>query len=553
MSLSEILLPTLTTLCLNYTCTDNVNYNEYKRNAPLEKLKEELKNETLVVTTLLNGLLSGYKNVSGTLVGTGVAFDVLHILQKEYGFNYTIKIPEENVFNEEGNDKGIRNMLLKKVADVAAAFLPQQYSDEIEYSRNLDTAQWVVLMKRPGESATGAGLLAPFTQQVWGLIIASLLGVGPILWVIILLRARMCKDDNDIVFSLPSCMWFVYGALLKQGSTLNPRTDSSRILFSTWWIFITILTAFYTANLTAFLTLSKFTLPIEKPGDIIKKHYKWITNKGNGIIEQLSSGNGYAKGLYDEIGYPVSQIDPDKEDILTKYVTRWEYMYIREKTILETIMYDDYKAKTKANVDEEHRCTYVITLFPVCVFARSFAFRPGFKYKPLFDLTIQHLSESGITEFKQRELLPDTTICPLNLRNRERKLRNSDLKMTYLIVGGGLIISTTIFAIELVIHFTKMHRCCKNRLHPDNGFNRSDTLFTISKNYNNKLLSNKKDFVTPPPPYHTLFGQPSVAPGMEYRKRTINGRDYWVINDKFGAKSLIPQRAPSALLFQFTN
>lgn len=70
----------------------------------------------------------------------------------------------------------------------------------------------------------GSGLLAPFNKNVWLLIIVSLLGVGPVLWFIMLLRARMCKDEKQMVFSLPSCMWFVYGALLKQGSTLNPRT-----------------------------------------------------------------------------------------------------------------------------------------------------------------------------------------------------------------------------------------------------------------------------------------------------------------------------------------
>lgn len=57
--------------------------------------------------------------------------------------------------------------------------------------------------------------------------------------------------------------------------------DSSRLLFATWWIFITILTAFYTANLTAFLTLSEFKLPIKKPEDITK--YKWVTRKGNAV------------------------------------------------------------------------------------------------------------------------------------------------------------------------------------------------------------------------------------------------------------------------------
>lgn len=61
--------------------------------------------------------------------------------------------------------------------------------------------------------------------------------------------------------------------------------DSSRLLFATWWIFITILTAFYTANLTAFLTLSQFTLPISKPEDIGTKKYSWVSQK-NGAIEE---------------------------------------------------------------------------------------------------------------------------------------------------------------------------------------------------------------------------------------------------------------------------
>lgn len=63
-------------------------------------------------------------------------------------------------------------------------------------------------------------------------------------------------------------------------------SDSTRILFATWWIFTTILTAFYTANLTAFLTLSQFTLPISKPSDIGAKEYSWVT-KGGSLIQKL--------------------------------------------------------------------------------------------------------------------------------------------------------------------------------------------------------------------------------------------------------------------------
>lgn len=66
--------------------------------------------------------------------------------------------------------------------------------------------------------------MAPFTTPVWLLIILSLLVVGPLIHFIIFLRAKLCKDDESKIYSLQSCMWFVYGALLKQGTTLSPTT-----------------------------------------------------------------------------------------------------------------------------------------------------------------------------------------------------------------------------------------------------------------------------------------------------------------------------------------
>ncbi|XP_066146815.1 glutamate receptor ionotropic, delta-2 [Euwallacea fornicatus] len=570
MGLVEVILPVVASLCLNYKCENvtggqsfylekNGNDTSVSRSVlrpqpyvVFKELREQIKYETFVVTTLSNGPLSGYFKENGSYVGRGVAFDVFNIIQKLYGFNYIVVPPNSTSFDPDEED-GLRPLLINGNVDVVVAFLPEKYNDQVNYSKPLDIAEWRVLMKRPKESATGSGLLAPFTATVWSLIIISLLGVGPILWLIIIFRARMCKEDNDVVFSLPACMWFVYGALLKQGSTLNPRTDSSRILFSTWWIFITILTAFYTANLTAFLTLSQFTLPISEPKDISRKNYKWITNKGNGIIEQLSSSNSSL--LYD-IGSPLRKVNEETEyDILTRYVTEMNHMYIREKSVLETIMYEDYKNKTRHGVDEPKRCTYVLTQFPVCKFPRSFAFRRGFKYITLFNSAIQQLMQAGIIEFKHTQFLPDTVICPLNLGSKERRLRNSDLAMTYMIIGGGLVVSTVIFAIELVIHLLKRHRCCKKRRTNNIPVTSSKVFSThLNTDFHSKNTKNSEaSFVTPPPSYHTLFNHPPIMPGLHYRKKTINGREYWVVNDKQGGTSLIPQRAPSALLFQFTN
>ncbi|XP_060530538.1 glutamate receptor U1 [Cylas formicarius] len=540
MGLMELIV---SALCLNATCTDD-NLEKYSiRKDRYFLLADQLKHENLRITTLMNGHLSGYEIINGSIVGKGVAFDIIEILQNEYKFNYTVVVPDDNVFYENSHEKGIKNMLLNGEADVAATFLPMTYNETIRYSRSLDTAEWVVLMLRPKESATGSGLLAPFTASVWTLIIISLLIVGPILYLVVFIRVKMCEDDRDAEFSLPACMWFVYGALLKQGSTLNPKSDSSRLLFSTWWIFITILTAFYTANLTAFLTLSKFTLPINKPEDIVKKRYQWVTNRGNGIITFMNDQQGILQEL---IGPPKFQIDSTDKDILHSYVSK-NFMYIREKTVLDYIMYDDYKEKTKEGVQETQRCTYVVTTFPITTLPRAFAFSPTFKYFDLFDITIQYLIESGIIEFKEKEFLPDTVICPLNLGNKERRLRNSDLTMTYNIVGGGLIVATITFALEFAVHSYKRNGCCCRD--PKDGHQRPEKITGHFPKGNG--LETK--WVSPPPSYHTLFND-NYANNYWYENNGVNKKQAFSMTPGIiGSKgSLVPYKT-SIFLFQFTK
>lgn len=94
------------------------------------------------------------------------------------------------------------------------------------------------MMKRPKESATGSGLLAPFTTPVWLLIILSLLVVGPLIHFIIFLRTKLCRDKDSKIYSLQSCMWFVYGALLKQGTTLSPTTGEKNHYINRLLIYI---------------------------------------------------------------------------------------------------------------------------------------------------------------------------------------------------------------------------------------------------------------------------------------------------------------------------
>jgi len=83
-----------------------------------------------------------------------------------------------------------------------------------------------MIMLRPTDSSNGSGLLAPFDSAVWVLILLSLLAVGPIIYLLIIIRYKLTKDNSQKTYPLPHCVWFVYGALMKQGSTLSPLSGN---------------------------------------------------------------------------------------------------------------------------------------------------------------------------------------------------------------------------------------------------------------------------------------------------------------------------------------
>ena len=57
-------------------------------------------------------------------------------------------------------------------------------------------------------------------------------------------------------------------SLTPQGGGEAPRALSGRLLAATWWVFGFIMIATYTANLAAFLTVSRLEQPVESLDDL---------------------------------------------------------------------------------------------------------------------------------------------------------------------------------------------------------------------------------------------------------------------------------------------
>ncbi|XP_047517992.1 glutamate receptor ionotropic, delta-2-like isoform X2 [Pieris napi] len=437
------------------------------------------------------------------------------------------------LYSDDRPLESLIGLLASNRIDMAAAFIPiMKNSDQfVTFSTIIDESNWMMMLRRPKESAAGSGLLAPFDENVWLLTLAAVMIYGPCLTLLTKLRSKLMPEEEDYIRLSPS-FWFVYGSFIKQGTSLSPSANTTRVLFATWWLFIILLSAFYTANLTAFLTLSKFTLDIETVQDLYKKNYRWVAPEG-GAVENA------VKNPDEVINFLLKTVTTGRGRFLSVRDTSSFLTYVSEGAVLvqpsvtlQYLMYNDYLQKTRMGVPEAERCTYVVAPGVFMTKRRAFAYQHKSKLKSLFNPVIKSVIHSGILSHLSMRNLPDTKICPLDLQSKDRQLSNTDLLMTYYIMMTGLAAALAVFLAEISL---------KRYIHP-----KSDVIHPRFRRKRPNKIEPAIFDDNRPPPYESLFGKTKG----QSKKKFINGREYWVIKKENGETRLIPVRSPSALLYR---
>lgn len=127
-----------------------------------------------------------------------------------------------------------------------------------------------ILMKRPAVASHLFKFLTVLESNVWFSILASLIIVAGFLWAYDRLspfsyynNKAGWADQKRRDFSYKESIWFCMTSLTPQGGGEGPQNVSGRIAAATWWAFGFIVIAAYTANLAAFLTVSRLDSNIE--------------------------------------------------------------------------------------------------------------------------------------------------------------------------------------------------------------------------------------------------------------------------------------------------
>ncbi|XP_075217629.1 glutamate receptor ionotropic, kainate 2-like isoform X12 [Lycorma delicatula] len=181
-------------------------------------------------------------------------------------------------------DSGSMNVTLVVItilkADLAVGSMTINYAREsvIDFTKPFMNLGISILFKVPTSQPTRLfSFMNPLAVEIWLYVLAAYVLVSITMFIVARFspyewqNPHPCDIENDLIenqFSLANSFWFTIGTLMQQGSDLNPKATSTRIVGGIWWFFTLIIISSYTANLAAFLTVERMITPIENAEDL---------------------------------------------------------------------------------------------------------------------------------------------------------------------------------------------------------------------------------------------------------------------------------------------
>ncbi|XP_064645705.1 glutamate receptor 2-like isoform X2 [Lineus longissimus] len=290
---------------------------------PLAEVRDyvgDLHNQTLRVVTIVDPPFVYYEEPSknesvegcqGNGCYTGIVMDLLELLADDLKFKYELYLSPDGSYGAQNNSgvwPGMIGELQMKRADMAAAALTITFDREqvVTFTGPFVDLQLGIAMGTPAASFNMWSFLVPLTNQLWLYIILTAVGVALALSLTdklspyghhgSYLQPNDCKkavlesDEEDVVdinedgkideweyaaytkekheMSVSNATFWSFASFLQQGGEVHPKSWSGRIAAAAWWFGTLIITATYTANLAAFLTIKTSSNKINSVDDL---------------------------------------------------------------------------------------------------------------------------------------------------------------------------------------------------------------------------------------------------------------------------------------------
>ncbi|MEQ2276627.1 Glutamate receptor ionotropic, delta-1 [Xenotaenia resolanae] len=348
---------------------------------------------TLKIVTLLE---EPFVMVAENILGQpkrykGFSIDVLDALTKILGFKYDIYQVGDGKYGSalpNGSWNGMIGELIGKRADLAvsAITITPERESVVDFSKRYLDYSVGILTHKSEEKINIFSLLAPFDLAVWACIAAAIPVVGIMIFLLRRIQAVRCHSNTGhspppTSTSLQSAIWIVYGAFVQQGSDSILGSVALRIVMGSWWLFTLIVCSSYTANLAAYLTVSRMDNAIRSFQDLSKQVdlaygtvrdsavYEYFHAKGTNPLEQDSTFAELWKVINKNNGFDNSVSSPSEG---IRKAKRESYAFLWDMAVVE------YAALT----DDD--CTLTIAGNSMSTRGYGMALQHGSPYRDLF-------------------------------------------------------------------------------------------------------------------------------------------------------------------------
>ncbi|XP_053978312.1 glutamate receptor ionotropic, kainate 2-like isoform X5 [Hylaeus volcanicus] len=266
-----------------------------------------------------------------------------------------VNVTDTATFFEPGTANVTLLVITILKADLAVGSMTINYAREsvIDFTKPFMNLGISILFKVPtSHPARLFSFMNPLAIEIWLYVLAAYVLVSVTMFVV----ARFspyewnnpypCHAGSEVVenqFSLANSFWFTIGTLMQQGSDLNPKATSTRIVGGIWWFFTLIIISSYTANLAAFLTVERMITPIENAEDLAGQ-----TDISYGTLESGSTMTFFRDSMIETYKKMWRFMENKKPSVFVptyeegiQRVHQGDYAFLMESTMLDYIVQRD--------------------------------------------------------------------------------------------------------------------------------------------------------------------------------------------------------------------
>ncbi|XP_050390554.1 ionotropic receptor 25a [Patella vulgata] len=273
------------------------------------------KNHLMVATIHEPPFVFREETENGTIY-RGYTVDVFNEIASRLDLTYTMyEVPDKQYGrkNPDGTWSGLVGEILKGSADMVVAPVSVTADREavLDFtSPYYDFAGIQIMMKKPDDETSFMTFTFVFSSTLWLCWFAVLLITGGCIYIFERSSPYSPRntpggyytiiDKKEKYFGVVDSYWYVAASLSLYGPEFTPRTFSTRLLISGFWLFCTIIMANYIANLAAVLTTSRLTVPIDSLDDLAKQtRIKYSLKRGTVIQDYFERMANIERNFYD--------------------------------------------------------------------------------------------------------------------------------------------------------------------------------------------------------------------------------------------------------------